>query len=176
VKVNKNKSKSITWKKHTIKLILFPVLMLLIYVVLFAVMPEKAIAAFKSSGKIFLNIIIPLGFVFILLVAFNLFLNPAHIVKLFGKKSGIKGIMLSAAAGIISMGPVYAWYPLLRELREKGAANSLMAIFINSRAIKPFLLPVMISYFGLRYVIVLTLVTMAGTIVAGYITGILSRD
>ena len=174
--MNKEKSKNFPWENRTIRLILFPVLILLIYVVLFAVMPEKAIAAFKSSGKIFLNIIIPLGFVFILLVVFNLFLNPAHIVKLFGKKSGIKGIMLSSAAGIISMGPVYAWYPLLRELREKGAANSLMAIFINSRAVKPFLLPVMISYFGLRYVIVLTLVTMTGTIVAGYITGVLSRD
>jgi len=174
--VNKEKSKNIPWEKRTIRLILFPVLILLIYVVLFAVMPEKAIAAFKSSGKIFLNIIIPLGFVFILLVVLNLFLNPAHIVKLFGKKSGIKGIMLSSTAGIISMGPVYAWYPLLKELREKGAANSLMAIFINSRAVKPFLLPVMISYFGLRYVIVLTVVTMAGTIVAGYITGVLSRD
>jgi len=174
--VNKEKPKSITWKNRTIRLILFPVLMLMIYVVLFAVMPEKAIAAFKSSGKIFLNIIIPLGFVFILLVVFNLFLNPAHIVKLFGKKSGVKGIILSSAAGIISMGPVYAWYPLLRELREKGAANSLMAIFINSRAVKPFLLPVMISYLGLRYVIVLTVVTMTGTIVAGYITGVLSRD
>ena len=174
--MNKEKSKNIPWEKRTIRLILFPVLILLIYVVLFAVMPEKAIAAFKSSGKIFLNIIMPLGFVFILLVVLNLFLNPAHIVKLFGKKSGIKGIMLSSTAGIISMGPVYAWYPLLKELREKGAANSLMAIFINSRAVKPFLLPVMISYFGLRYVIVLTLVTMAGTIVAGYITGVLTRD
>jgi len=174
--MSKDKSESITWKNRTVRLTLFPVLILTIYAVLFAVMPEKAIAAFKSSGKIFLNIIIPLGFVFILLLAFNLFLKPAHIVKFFGKKSGIKGIMLSSAAGIISMGPVFAWYPLLRELREKGAANSLMAIFINSRAIKPFLLPVMISYFGLRYVTVLTAVTVAGTIVAGYITGVLSRD
>lgn len=172
----KEKSKSITWKNRTVRLILFPVLILMVYGFLLAVMPEKAIAAFKSSGNIFLNIILPLGFVFILLVAFNLFLKPAYIVKFLGKKSGIKGIMLSAAAGIISMGPVYAWYPLLRELREKGAANSLMAIFINSRAVKPFLLPVMISYFSLRYVIVLTLVTMAGTIVAGYITGVLSKD
>ena len=174
--MNKEKSKSITWKKRTIRLILFPVLMLIVYGFLFAVLPEKAIAAFKSSGKVFLNITIPLGFVFILLVIFNLFLNPAHIVKLFGKKSGIKGIILSSTAGIISMGPVYAWYPLLRELRKKGAANYLMAIFINSRAVKPFLLPVMISYFGVRYVIVLTVVTMTGTIVAGYITGVLSRD
>jgi len=92
------------------------------------------------------------------------------------KKSGIKGLMLSSAAGIISMGPVYAWYPLLKELREKGAAHSLTAIFINSRAIKPFLLPVMISYFGLGYAIVLTLITMTGTIVAGYITGAITRD
>jgi uncharacterized membrane protein YraQ (UPF0718 family) len=150
--------------------------MLMVYGFLFAVMPEKAIAAFKSSGRIFLNIVIPFGFVFILLVAFNLFLKPEHIVKFFGKKSGIKGLVLSSTAGIISMGPVYAWYPLLKELREKGAAHSLTAIFINSRAIKPFLLPIMISYFGLGYAIVLTLITMTGTIVAGYITGAITRD
>ena len=172
----KEKSKSITWKNRTVRLILFPVLILMVYGFLLAVMPGKAIAAFKSSGKIFLNIILPLGFVFILLVAFNLFLKPAYIVKFLGKKSGIKGIMLSAAAGIISMGPVYAWYPLLRDLSKKGAANSLTAIFINTRAVKPFLLPVMISYFGIGYVMVLTLVTVTGTIVAGYITGVVTGD
>jgi len=84
--VNREKSQNIAWKKRILRLILFPVLMLMVYGFLFAVMPEKAIAAFKSSGKIFLNIMIPFGFVFILLVAFNLFLKPAHIVKFFGKK------------------------------------------------------------------------------------------
>jgi hypothetical protein len=49
------------------------------------------------------------------------------------------------------MGPIYAWYPLLKELREKGAANSLIAIFLGNRAVKPFLLPIMISYFGWVY-------------------------
>ena len=150
--------------------------MLMVYGFLFAVIPEKAIEAFKNSGKIFHNIMIPFGFVFILLLVFNLFLKPAHIVKIFGKKSGVKGLILSSTAGIISMGPVYAWYPLLKELREKGATHSLIAIFINSRAIKPFLLPVMISYFGVGYVLVLTLVTMTGTIAAGYITGTITRD
>ncbi|MDY6790727.1 MAG: permease [Thermodesulfobacteriota bacterium] len=174
--MNRKKLQNIAWEKRIFRLILFPVLMLMVYGLLFAVRPEKAIAAFNSSGKIFLNIMIPFGFVFILLVVFNLFLKPAYIVKFFGKKSGIKGIMLSAAAGIISMGPVYAWYPLLRDLRKKGATNSLTAIFINARAIKPFLLPVMISYFGIGYVIVLTLVTVTGTMVAGYITGVVTRD
>ena len=172
----KEKLKSITWKSRTVRLILFPVLMLMIYVFLLLAMPEKAIAALKSSGNIFLNIMGPLGFVLILLVVFNLLLKPAYIVKFLGKTSGMKGIMLSAAAGIISMGPVYAWYPLLKDLRKKGATNSLTAIFINTRAIKPFLLPVMLSYFGIGYVMVLTLVMVTGTMVAGYITGVVTGD
>ncbi len=174
--MNGEKSQSITWKKRVIRSFIFPFLVLLIYGVLFAVMPEKAIAAFSSSERVLLNIIVPLGFVFILLVVFNIFLKPVNIIKFLGKESGIKGMVLSSAAGIVSVGPVYAWYPLLKELREKGAMNFLIAVFINSRAVKPFLLPVMISYFGLKYVIILTIFTIAGSFVAGYFTGALTKD
>jgi len=52
---------------------------------------------------------------------------------------------------VISMGPIYAWYPLLKELRGKGATNSFIAVFLGNRAVKPFLLPIMISYFGGMY-------------------------
>jgi len=40
----------------------------------------------------------------------------------------------------------------LKELRKKGAADSLIAVFLGNRAVKPFLLPIMISYFGWVYV------------------------
>ena len=48
------------------------------------------------------------------------------------------------AAGIISTGPIYAWYPLLKDFKEKRAGGSVIAILYN-RAVKPFLLLVMIS-------------------------------
>ncbi|MBW2342072.1 MAG: hypothetical protein JRF50_17305 [Deltaproteobacteria bacterium] len=98
----------------------------------------------------------------------NLFLKPAAVAKFLGKGSGVKGIVLSAAAGIISTGPIYAWYPLLKDLKEKGAGESSIAIFLYNRAVKPFLLPVMVTYFGWLYVVTLIILTILASVVVGF--------
>ena len=162
--------------KPVLKKLIFPVCVLVIYAVLFIFSPARASVAFRSSMDILLNIVVPLSLVFTLMVFMNLFLTPAHIVKFLGKGSGARGIVLSAAAGIISMGPIYAWYPLLKELRGKGATNSFIAVFLGNRAVKPFLLPIMISYFGGMYVVLLTLFTIAGSLAVGYLVNILVKD
>jgi uncharacterized membrane protein YraQ (UPF0718 family) len=159
-----------------LKKLIFPVCVLVIYAVFFVFSPVRASVAFRSSMGILLNIVVPLSLVFTLMVFMNLFLTPAHIVKFLGKGSGARGIVLSAAAGIISMGPIYAWYPLLKELRGKGTTNSFIAVFLGNRAVKPFLLPVMISYFGGMYVVLLTLFTIAGSLAVGYLVNILVKD
>jgi uncharacterized membrane protein YraQ (UPF0718 family) len=157
-------------------MLFFPAFMLAIYGVLFAVAPDKAFEAIGRSGKIFLHIALPIALVFCLMVVMNLYLKPSHIAKFLGKRAGIKGILLSTAAGIFSMGPIYAWYPLLKNLREKGAANTLLAIFLGNRAVKPFLLPIMISYFGWTYVVILTFFTITGSVVAGFFIRILLKE
>jgi len=154
---------------------IFPVAMLAVYGILFLVMPDKASMALKSSGTVFLNMLVPLCLVFVLMILINLFLKPAQIVKFLGRGAGIKGILLPAAAGIISTGPIYAWYPLLRDLKGKGAANSPIAIFLYNRAVKPFLLPVMIAYFGWVYVVILTVLMVLGSITVGYSLDVLTR-
>jgi len=163
-------------KNHRRRLLFFPSFVLLIYGILSVTVPDKALVALRSSGDVFVNIIPPLAFVFAVMVGMNLFLKPAQIAAFLGRAGGIKGIALSAAAGIISMGPIYVWYPLLKELRERGAPNTLIAVFLYNRAVKPFLLPVMIAYFGLAYVVILTLMTILGSIVVGYSVGILVND
>ena len=102
------------------------------------------------------------------MLVLNLFLKPALVARFLGRGAGIKGIMLSVTAGIVSMGPIYAWYPMLKELREKGAGSSMLAIFLGNRAVKPFLLPIMISYFGWTYVLILTVCTILGSLPVGY--------
>ena len=74
------------------------------------------------------------------------------------------------------MGPIYAWYPLIKDLREKGATDFLITIFLGNRAVKPFLLAIMISYFGLIYVLILTFFTLTGAVAAGFLVSILIRD
>ena len=131
--------------------------------------------ALGSSGKIFLNIVFPLCVVFILMLLLNLFIKPAHIAEFFEKGSTIRGVILTMMAGTLAMGPIYAWYPLLKGLREKGLRNSLIAIFLANRAVKPVLLPVMISYFGWAYTLILTVLSALGTLLIGYSVGLMVK-
>jgi len=156
-------------------MLIFPLLVLVIYGVLFLLIPEQAMVALKNSGKVCLNILLPLALVFVVMLALNLFVKPAQIVHLLGSGANIKGILLSVAAGIISMGPIYIWYPLLKDLREKGAGNMPIAVFLYNRAVKPFLLPVMIVYFGWLYVGILTVLTVLASVVSGYFVAMLAK-
>jgi len=156
--------------------VLFPVSVLVIYGILFIVFPYRAWLALKGSVAVFLRLLLPLALVFFVMLAFNLLLKPAQIVRFLGKNTGITGIILSMAGGIISAGPIYAWYPLLADVREKGAGNIPIAVFLYNRAVKPFLLPVMITYFGWAYVGTLTFLTMLASIGIGYCLGILIKE
>ena len=156
------------------RMFLFPIGILVIYAILFFVSPDKAGQAIKSSGNVFLSMLVPLILVFFIMLLINLFLKPAAVAKFLGKGSGVKGIVLSAVAGIISTGPIYAWYPLLKDLRDKGAGESSIAIFLYNRAVKPFLLPVMIGYFGWAYVAILIILTILASVVVGFSVSLFS--
>jgi len=156
-------------------MLIFPLLVLVIYGLLFMFTPEQVLMALKNSGKVCLNILLPLALVFLVMLALNLFVKPAQIVHLLGSGANIKGVLLSVAAGIISMGPIYVWYPLLKELREKGAGNMPIAVFLYNRAIKPFLLPVMIAYFGWIYVGILAVLTVLASVVNGYLVAMFAK-
>ena len=154
------------------RMFLFPTVILIIYAIFLFISPVKTGQAIKSSGNVFMSMLVPLGLVFVIMLLINLFLKPAAVAKFLGKGSGIRGIALSAAAGIISTGPIYAWYPLLKDLRDKGAGESSITIFLYNRAVKPFLLPVMIGYFGWIYVTILIIVTILTSVVVGFFISI----
>ena len=101
--------------------------------------------------------IIPvLVLVFAIMFILDLFLNPKRISKLVGESAGMKGWVMSIAGGILSMGPIYMWYPLLSDLKEKGMRDGFVVTFLYNRAVKISLLPMMIYYFGLKFTVVLT--------------------
>jgi len=107
------------------------------------------------------------------MVGLNLFLKPLHLANALRTGAIIRQTLLAAFAGIVSVGPIYAWYPMLKDLREKGANYSLIAVFLVNRAVKPFLLPVMVSMFGWIYVLILTILTVAGSFLVGFVIGAL---
>jgi uncharacterized membrane protein YraQ (UPF0718 family) len=107
------------------------------------------------------------------MIALNMLLKPPHIAKFLGRGTTIEKKLFSAVAGIISAGPIYAWYPILKDLPEKGVQPSLIAVFLVNRAVKPSLLPMMVSFFGWTYVLVLTLLTVVGSLCVGLVVGAL---
>jgi len=62
---------------------------------------------------------------------------------------------MAVVGGTLSVGPIYAWYALLRDLKTKGMRTALIAVFLHNRGIKLPLLPLMIHYIGVAYTLVL---------------------
>jgi uncharacterized membrane protein YraQ (UPF0718 family) len=105
----------------------------------------------------------------------NYFTNQKYITKHLAQDSGLKGWMLSIGAGLISSGPIFMWYPLLKDLKNLGVKKRFIAAFIYSRAVKPALIPLLIVYFGLVYTIVLIVVMIIMSVFQGLIVEKLSE-
>lgn len=146
---------------------LFLLIVLLIYGVVALLDEGLATTAFASFTKLLDKVLPVLLIVFILIFIVNLLLEPAWVKKYLGHRSGLTGWLTALIGGILSTGPVYPWYALLKDLREKGMKTSLAAVFLYSRAIKLPLLPLLIHYFGLTYTLVLISYLMLFSIFSG---------
>lgn len=131
--------------------------------------PSVLMPALNFTVSIFSKIIPVIIMVFALLVGVNYLISPKMLVKYLGKGSGPKGWLIGVAAGIISTGPIYMWYPMLNELQKHGVRNGIIATFLYNRAVKPALIPLLIFYFGLEYTIVLTIVMIIISILQGIV-------
>lgn len=149
--------------------IYFLLIVITLYFVLFFLNSKKLLNALNASWNIFLSIIPIFVLVIFLMGLSNLFLKPKKVKKYLGEESGLKGWFLSVAFGIISHGPIYMWYPLLKDLKGHGMRTGLIAVFLYNRAIKIPLLPVMIFYFGIYFVILLTFFMILASILQGKI-------
>jgi len=135
----------------------------------------SALAALQKSGLVLLKIIPILIVVILMTATINYFLQPKQIVKHLGKKSGVKSWLAILFAGVISHGPMYAWYPLVENLRNHGMRDGLIVVFFYSRAIKLPLLPMMIDYFGLPFTLILSCYILLGAIIQGLIMEIITE-
>jgi len=128
---------------------------------------------FKNASSFFwetlLRIIPILIIVFLMLFASNLFISTRWIAKYLGEDSRFKGWLIAVIGGIISSGPIYMWYPLLSDLKEKGTRNSFLVAFLYNRAVKIPLLPLMIFYFNWPFVLILTFYMIIFSIINGIV-------
>ena len=131
---------------------------------------------FQNSSFFFIDIIkkiIPVFiFIYILMVLSNYFINKELIIKHFNT-SGIKKWIFIVLGGVLSTGPIYIWYPLLKELKNKGLNDGFIACFLYNRGVKIPIIPIAIYYFDIKYIIILTVLMMIFSIFQGMIINII---
>ena len=144
-------------------------IVIILYLTLAFFNSEKIHRSLHASFDIIIQIIPILILVIFIMGIVNYFLKPKKVSKYLGVKSGVKGWFLAISMGILSHGPIYIWYPLLKDLRDHGMRLGLIAAFLYNRAMKIPLLPVMIFYFGIGFVIILSIYFMIASIFEGKI-------
>jgi uncharacterized membrane protein YraQ (UPF0718 family) len=135
--------------------LVFLLAVMVLYGVLFFLNEQLARDALDHAGKLLSRLAPVLVLVFVLIFLSNLLIRPAWVRTHVGQHSGWRGWAVAIFGGMLSVGPVYPWYALLGELKDKGMRPALVSVFLYSRAIKLPLLPLMIHYFGLAYTILL---------------------
>ena len=140
-----------------------------------AVQPLLGAQLWQSFLALLVRVLPALGLVLALMFVAQLWLTRSRIERWLGRGSGRRGWWLACAAGALSTGPIYPWYALLAELCRKGMRTPLVAVFLYSRALKPQLLPLMALYFGVPFVLVVSVLIVIFALASGLAFAVLER-
>jgi len=130
---------------------------------------DAILPSLNFSLKILISVIPIFILVLIIMIIVNYYITPKSVNKYLGKSSGLKRWLIAIIGGIISTGPIYMWYPMLKELKKKGVNYGFIATFLYNRAIKLPLIPMIIFYFGLTFTIILSIIMIIMSVIQGLI-------
>jgi len=93
---------------------------------------------------------------------------PPAIRKWLGGKSGVRGIMLGGAAGALTPGGPYVYYPICMNLYRNGAGTGTIMAYLAGKGVWDLArLPLEIGFFGGRFTAVRLAVTALVPLAAG---------
>lgn len=145
----------------------FLILLTAVYLGLAADDFDLFLRAVSVFAKLLSNVLPVLAMVLVIMSLLNLAIKPGMAKKMLGKGSGLKGWTFAVVGGVLSSGPIYVWYPLIADLREKGMRDSLVAAFLYARAIKMPMIPLMVYYFGWNFTLLFTLYLLIFSVLNG---------
>lgn len=147
-----------------------------VFVLVLSVFSMETFGVMWQKYVHFLITILPtLGLVFLIMALFNYFFSFKKVKDQLLTTDQIKKYVAATMFGIISAGPIYMWFPFLDDLRDKGADNAFVTTFLYNRAVKIPLMPVLLVYFSIEFVIILTILTMIFGVINGMIVNALTK-
>ena len=162
-------------KKLEFKGVKFLLFVVALYALLFIIDFANSLSGFQKLLHILWGLLPIFLFIIVLTAMINYFLKPKQIMKHFGEDSGKKGLFYTMIGGILSHGPMYAWYGMLSDMRSHGLKDGLIATFIYARAIKLPLLPFMIDIFGIVFTVVINVYILLFAVLQGKLIDILMK-
>ncbi len=108
---------------------------ILAYGILFATVPDKALAAVNNSMYYVFEMLMIMPVIFILTSLAEAWVPKEVIINSFGEKSGFKGNIFAFLLGSFSAGPIYAAFPVCRMLLKKGAGIANIVIVLSTWAV-----------------------------------------
>ncbi|MFA5736933.1 MAG: hypothetical protein WC893_02130 [Candidatus Paceibacterota bacterium] len=154
----------------------FLIFVLFIYTIILILDKDFLFKVLLKAEEIIREIIPVLIIVFLLTFFANIWLDNKRMKKIISKQTGALSYLTAVILGIISSGPIYMWYPLLKELKEDGLRNDLIAIFLYNRAIIIPTIPMILYYFGLHFFIISTVLMMVFSLLNGYLVNKFTQD
>ena len=148
------------------------IIVAVIYLILFALMPDKATTAIKNSIYYLIEMFEVLPVIFLLTVVIEALIPKEWIIKHFGEKSGLLGNLLSLVLGSISAGPIYAAFPISKMLMTKGASVANIVIILSSWAvIKVPMLANEAKFLGITFMSIRWALTVAAILIMAWLMG-----
>ncbi len=161
--------------KKTNTSLYFLLVMVVLYIVLWFVDLNKTQAASEYVFDIIVDIAPILLLVYVFMVALS-FLNEKKLKKTIEKSSSLLKYIMMSVLGTLSHGPIYAWYPFLKDLNEKGISKGNVTAFLYARGIKLTLLPMLVAFFDFKFALVLTIVTFLFAILQGLLMDLTEKE
>lgn len=156
---------------------LFSILILLAYISIFIFDRTLAITSINNSTYYIKEMLMIMPIIFVLTALLDTWINKDTIMKYLGKKSKLKGIILSFVLGSVSAGPIYAAFPICVMLHKKGASIRNIIIILSSWAvIKVPMLINEVKFLGPTFMIVRWILTIIAILIFSFISDKIIKD
>lgn len=144
--------------------------------IILMIRPRTGLEAMNFTGKNLLNFLFMLTPVFICIGLMDIWIDRNTMIRIMGKQTGIKGLLIALGLGMLTAVPLYALLPVAGMLLKKGSRIANVLIFLcASTSIRIPLLLFEISSLGWRFTLVRFILNLIVVFLsAGLIEGILT--
>ncbi|MCX6063531.1 MAG: permease [Caldiserica bacterium] len=131
---------------------------------------HKTKKALISTGKIALNVLPVLFFIFILMGVINIYVTKHLVVELLGTGSGMWGILIGELVGAIALIEPAAVFPFSGSLLAKGASYGVIYAFASTAVLIGIAtLPAELKFMGKKFTIVRNVLTFVLVFLIGLV-------